>query len=190
MSGEGAHPFASAWLLNRTGELPSQVIENLLFPGRVDELTDDELRQARQTGIAAFKARRAPLYTQYRALLGNGTTHGSIHQTAQLDSTLADAAAALYAETDPRIELRSLEKFNPSNTARIAELQALVPSFLALEQDYFTARAANSTLAALDAEKLALELSMRPDQTIEAERDVKMAADELKRRGKPIKEPP
>jgi hypothetical protein len=185
VSGDGAHPFQSAWL-ESGGEMPSRLIENHLFAGRVDDKTDEELRVIREAGISAFKARKVPLRTQLNGLMGNGVTHGSIHLTAMQDQALVTAAQNLHEAVDPRIELRSLEKFNPSATARIAELQGQLPARLALEQNYFNARAANSTVAALDAEKLALEVSMRPDQTIEAERDVKLAADELKRRGKPV----
>lgn len=185
MSGKGAHPFGSSWLESGNGERPSRLVENVLFPGRVDDLTEEELRAAREAGIAAFQERREPLYTQIRALLGDGTIHGTIHQTAQLDSALVNATAALYAATDPRTQLRWLQKFDPASPS-IPDLQAALPAFLVLEQDYFNARAANSAVTALDAQKLAIEQSMQPDETIEAERDVRLAADELRRRGRPI----
>jgi hypothetical protein len=161
---------------------------NTLVPGLVGDLTDEQLREAREAGMAAFSERRAPLYAQRRGLLGDGKVHGTIHQTFLLDSALVNAFEALQAEVDPRSPLRWFEKFEPASP-QVPNLQAAVPSYVALEQGYFTARAANSVVAALDAEKLALELAMYIDESIEAERDIRLATDELRRRGKPVKVP-
>lgn len=151
-------------------------------------MTDDELRQARVAGLAAFKARRAPLSARLVEILGDGKVHGVLHQSAQADSALANAFTVLQGAEDPRRQLRWLEKFDQTSPD-IPVLQAAVPGYLVLEQGYFTARAANSSLVALDDEKVTVELSMRLDDTIEAERNIPLANAELKRRGKPLKVP-
>jgi hypothetical protein len=187
VSGKGAAPFVSAWLEIGVGEAPGQLVQNLLFAGRPEDASDDELREAHETGRVALMARLATQLTRLKELQGDGTNHGLIHQTALLDSAVVNALAALNATVDPRSELRQLEKFNPGNTARIAELQPLVADYVALEQDYFAARAANSTLAALEAEFGALKQTWQLDEQLPQERDMRAAIGELLKRGKPIK---
>jgi hypothetical protein len=89
MSGKGADPFVSAWLLERTGEAPGRLIANLLLRGRPDELTDTELQAARVDGLAAYKIRNAA------ALADRNTLYAQMLAAEAQDATIAAAKAAV-----------------------------------------------------------------------------------------------
>lgn len=156
MSGNGAYPFNSAWL-ESTGEAPGELMANLVLPGRaggrpVAEMTTAELIEHKQGALASYQARSQTLRAQ--------------HDTLRLQSEVAAAQdAAIVAAIDACKEL--------SGTAPESEVEAAFAAVIA-------ARAANSTVQALDAQAAALRVAVLPGA---AEADLIAVVTELRTRG-------
>ena len=182
MSGKGAHPLGSSWLAEGTGETPGQLVQNLAFAGRVDDLTDDELEGLWARGLASLKARNKTNRSAAYSL------QVSIQLAEAADATFASARNALNQSVDPRGEYGLIQKFSPEllepPTARVLELQGEIADYESLEANYAAALAANPALAALHAQWAAVVDALgKYDSTNPDEETAREANRELVRRG-------
>jgi hypothetical protein len=149
---------------------------------RVQDMSNDELSAAWAAGLASVKSRNKGARQQAYGL------EVAIRLAEASDPVFTAARNALMAATDPRGELRLIEKFSPEllvpPTPRVTELLAEVASYEALEAAYFAALAANAQLTALHVQRSAVfeKLSKRDDSN-PVEVAARDANHELVRRG-------
>jgi hypothetical protein len=183
VSGKGAAPFTAAWLVEGTnGELPGQLMQNLLLAGRVDDKSDSELQDLWTAGLTSVKERNGPQRNNATSL------QVSIQLTEAADSNFQSTRAALNSAVDPRGELGLIEKFSPElldpPTPRVLELQQELQDYQALEAAHAAAVAANPTLVSLRAQLAAtFAVLRRYDDTNPVEVAAHEASRELVRRG-------